>query len=335
MTHEGAETGLVVDAHAHVYPAAYLDKLEDFGVPASSTAIARNMNASDDRDEMRARIEMMDIAGVDVQVLSATPQLPLVADPAHAVEASRMVNDIYRQLIDDHPGRFIAYGAIPFTHPDAALEQIAYCLDELGFVGIAINTILDNPDSAITDERFAPVFEELDRRGSIVYIHPTGKSAHCPPMSRHGLAWVNGAPVEDAIATLQLLKADYPNAYPGLRFHMAHLGGDVPFLAQRIQDNYEDWDAFPVSPAETLQRMWFDAANFSGGSLRLSADVYDPDKLLAGSDYPYFQREKYNRAIAYISEAGLPGGIERAILSGNAKKLYGDALPAQAPRAEK
>ncbi len=59
--------------------------------------------------------------------------------------------------------------------------------------------------------------------------------------------------MEDATAVLQLLKEDIPNRYPHIRFHIAHLGGDVPFLTQRIEDNFEDWSAFPHSPAQTLR----------------------------------------------------------------------------------
>ncbi|MBS5947865.1 MAG: amidohydrolase family protein, partial [Winkia neuii] len=164
--------GKVIDTHAHVYPAKYLDFLEQIGVDPDSTAIARDMNASDEADE-----------------------------------AARMVNDIYAGLIRKYPGRFLAYGAIPFLHPQKAVQQIGYCMDELGFVGIAINSLLPDPQMAITDEQFAPIFAELDRRHAPLYIHPTGMSAHCAPMANQGLAWVNGAPVEDAIAALHLLKA--------------------------------------------------------------------------------------------------------------------------------
>ncbi|MEL4162742.1 amidohydrolase family protein [Corynebacterium bovis] len=318
--------GKVVDSHAHVYPARYLDELERIGVSPDSTKIARNMRASNEDEDMSARLRMMDDAGVDVQVLSVTPQLPAVGDADDAAAACRMANDIYRQIIEDHPDRFIAYGAIPFEHPDKALEEIAYCLDELGFVGIAVNAVLDDPAAAVTDERYRPIFEELNRRGSILYFHPTGQSAHCRPMADHGLAWVNGAPVEDGIVTLQLLKADYPRTYPDLRFHLAHLGGDVPFLSQRLEDNYEDWGSFPASPNEMLRTMWFDAANFTGASLCLSAEILDPRKILVGSDYPYFQDEKYTRAVTYIRDAGVSDDTTAAILSGNAQRLYDSSL---------
>lgn len=146
-------------------------------------------------------------------------------------------------------------------------------------------------------------------------------------MLEHNLTWVNAAPMEDAIATLHLLKADYVNKYPQIKFHIAHLGGDLPFLAQRIEDNYEDWDSFPVSPRESLKKMWFDAANFFGPSLVMAHDhVYDPDRILMGSDYPYFQEDKYTRAVTYITESGLPDSEVVKILSTNARGLYGDVF---------
>lgn len=317
---------VVIDTHAHVYPDSYLDRLEAAGVPSTYTAIARNLRASNEPEQMAARLAMMDTAGVGMQVLSATPQVPLVDDAKTAADAARMVNDIYRELIDTYPGRFAAYGCIPFTHPDEALTEMARCLDELGFVGIAITALLNNPDAAITDDAYRAVFEELNRRKSILYIHPTGHGAHCSPMVNHGLTWVNGAPMEDAIAVLHLMKAGYLQEFPQLRIHVAHLGGDLPFLARRLEDNYEDWGAFPASPAATMRQVWFDAANFTSGALRLAAETYDPTKLLVGSDYPYFQDDKYTRAVEYIRTAGLSSDQVEAILHSNAQALYGDLL---------
>ncbi|UVI36651.1 amidohydrolase family protein [Brevibacterium spongiae] len=104
-----------------------------------------------------------------------------------------------------------------------------------------------------------------------------------------GLAWVNGAPVEDATAVLHLLKADVPRRFPHIRFHIAHLGGDLAVLFQRIEDNFADWDAFPSSPQTALRSMWFDAANFYEPALRLALEAYGHGTVMAGSDHPYFQ----------------------------------------------
>lgn len=63
-------------------------------------------------------------------------------------------------------------------------------------------------------------------------------------LNDYQLEWVVGAPVEDMLATLQLLKQDIPQKYPNLKFHIAHLAGGISFQMQRIIDNYTDWGSF-------------------------------------------------------------------------------------------
>lgn len=311
-----------IDTHAHVYPAAYLDYLESVGVDPATTKIARNLRADVTDEDMRARLDMMDKAGVSMQILSAAPQLSMVDDAKAAAKGARMINDMYADIIKQYPGRFRAYGAIALPHVGESIEEIRYCLDELHFEGIAITSLVQGKTS-LADEKFLPVFEELDRRHAIVYIHPTGHGACSPLLTDYHLEWVNGAPMEDAIAVLHLMKADIPAKFPHIKFHVAHLGGDLPFLAQRIQDNYEDWGSFNSSPRETMRSMWFDAANFNPGSLRLAVETYGADKVMAGSDYPYFQDDKYTRAMSYITQAGLSDDEANAVLHDNAASLYG------------
>lgn len=79
-------------------------------------------------------------------------------------------------ILARYPDRFRAYGAVPFFHPDQAVEETTRALDDLGFDGIAINA-LPAENKAITDEEYTPLFEELDRRSSVLYIHPSGNAA--------------------------------------------------------------------------------------------------------------------------------------------------------------
>lgn len=323
MNDDGTGLGslFAIDTHAHVYPSAYLDQLERIGVPGASTAIARGMRADSTEEDMSTRLHWMDRAGVDRQVIAVTPQVPAGPEEASSAQAARDINDEYAQIVRRYRGRFAAYGVLPLPHVDAACAEVPRILDELGMLGVSIPTVLPGPTS-IAEEKFDPVWAALDERAAIVNIHPTGSGAHTSLISGHHLEWVNGAPVEDAIAVLHLLKADIPGRYPNIRFHVAHLGGDLPFLAQRIEDNFADWNAFPRSPLESLRGMWFDAANFHEPSLRLAAETLGVDRILAGSDHPYFQNEKYVRAFDYVRDAALPGSDRRAILHGNARRLY-------------
>ncbi|MBH1937577.1 amidohydrolase [Streptomyces sp. AV19] len=316
-----------IDTHAHYYPAAYLDLLTRFG--SHDTDIARVPCAGDADGDVETRLRMMDEAGVDVQILSASPQLPHFEDRSHAVEAARTANDLYADLVRRHPDRFAAYAATPLPHADAAIAELGRALDDLGFVGAAITTTVLG--RSLADPALEPFYAELDRRGAVLHIHPTGGGAASPLITDHGLTWVIGAPIEDTIAVLHLLRAGITAKYPGMKVHVAHLGGHLPFLMQRVEDNYRVWNAFPDSPARAAGRMWFDTANFHAPALRCAVDTFGPHNFLLGSDYPYFQDDLYTRAVTYVENAGLPPDTVRAVMADNAADLFGpDAITGRA-----
>ena len=103
-----------IDVHAHFFPETYLDLLERFG--SEATGSARQRGAGGSADELETRLELMDSAQVQMQVLSVSPQLPYFADEAHATEAARSINDLYADLVQRYPTRFAAFAATPLPH---------------------------------------------------------------------------------------------------------------------------------------------------------------------------------------------------------------------------
>jgi predicted TIM-barrel fold metal-dependent hydrolase len=307
-----------IDTHAHLWPVEYLDYLEKHGAPG--VAIARNIRATDSEEDLRARFAMMDAAGVSQQVLSASPQILQTPDTAACATGARMINDTYADLAKRYPDRFLAYGAVPLPHVAEAIAEARRCIEQLGFAGIALTTLIAN--KTIADPAYLPLYAELDRLGAIIYIHPTGCGTLSPMVNEFHLEWVVGAPFEDTLATLQLLKADIPHKHPNIKFHIAHLGGVAAFLMQRIEDNFTGWKAFPRSPTAELTRMWFDTANFHGPALRCIAETLGTERLILGSDFPYFQDALYTRIITYVEKSGLSQRATEAILSDNAHRLY-------------
>src|SRR5215470_18507245 len=126
-----------IDVHAHFWTDAYLDKVAALG--HGDTAAQRGMGAGDGA-ELDARLALMDRAGVAMQVLSASPQLPHGLDQAAAIDAARHVNDQYAELVARHPGRFAAFASLPLPHVDASAAELSRALDELGMVGVAMTT---------------------------------------------------------------------------------------------------------------------------------------------------------------------------------------------------
>jgi predicted TIM-barrel fold metal-dependent hydrolase len=317
LSAEAARRGRI-DTHAHLWPVEYLDFIEKAG--ENITQVARGIRATDSAEDLKARFAMMDKAGVKTQVLSATPQMVQLSDAATCLQGARMINDRYAELVKQYPDRFMAYGAVPLPHVKEAIAEARRCINELGFAGIAINTLIAN--KTIAKDEYLPFYAELDRLGAILYIHPTGCGALSPMVNDFRLEWVVGAPFEDSLAVLALLKADIPHKFPNIKFHVAHLGGIVGFMMQRIEDNFAHWKAFPRSPTAELKKMWFDTANFHGPALRCMIDTFGSEKLILGSDFPYFQDDLYTRVVTYIEKARLPAATAHAIIDENAHKLY-------------
>lgn len=308
-----------IDTHAHLWTEEYLDMLKDAG--STETDVARDLGAYMDDEQMQRRLKMMDDAGVKMQVLSATPQSPEYGSEEEAVRCARLINDKYAEVMAKYPDRFIAYMALPLPYVEASIAEFRCNVDRPGFKGVALNTIIRKEISP-ADSAFLPLYEELNRAKTIVYFHPTGCGASSKMVNDFSLTWVVGAPIEDLLLPLQLLKADIPGKFPDITFHLAHLGGGMAFQMQRIEDNYTDWGAFESSPKEALSKFYYDAANFYDHALELSVKTYGASQHMMGSDFPYFQDERYTRAVTYILNSDLSDEEKARILHLNAELLY-------------
>ena len=217
-----------IDVHAHYWTGAYLDML--VGLGKTDTATQRGIGAGDGA-ELNARLRLMDRAGIDLQVLSAAPQLPYGAYADRASAAARHVNDEYAALVAAHPDRFRAFAATPMPHIDASISEMNRALDELGMVGVTMNTSVLN--RAITDPDFEPIFAALDARSAVLYLHPAGNGACSPLVTEHKITWMVGAPFEDTIAAMQLITSGHLQKYPGVKIICSHLGGALPMITRR------------------------------------------------------------------------------------------------------
>jgi aminocarboxymuconate-semialdehyde decarboxylase len=310
-----------VDVHAHLWSDDYLDLLETFG--STTTGAHRGLGAGPGDDELKARFALMDSAGVDLQVLSATPASPHFEHEADAVTAARRVNDEYAALVERYPDRFRAFAALPLPHVDAALAELGRALDELGMVGAAITTSIGG--RSVADPAFEPLYAELDRRGAVLYVHPAGCGAGSPLIAEHGMTWMIGAPIEDTVAAMHLIVAGIPSRYPDLRIVVGHLGGALPMVLERADHQYV-WEAphTPEPPSAAARRMWYDTVGHDHTpALRAAVESLGADRLLLGTDFPYQAGDLFRAAVDYVPRAGLTQDEIDAILDRNAPALLG------------
>lgn len=307
-----------IDVHAHYWTDHYLDML--IGLGKTDTATQRGIGAGDGA-ELDARLRLMDRAGVDLQVLSAAPQLPYGTDADLAVAAARYVNDEYAAVVAAHPERFRAFAATPMPDIEASIAEIHRALDELGMVGVTMNTSVLN--RAITDPDFEPIFAELDARGAVLYLHPAGNGACSPLVTEHKITWMVGAPFEDTIAAMQLITSGHLQRYPGVKIICSHLGGALPMITRRADDHLS-WEApdTPEPPTAAVHRLWFDTVSHCHPpALRCAIDSFGADRILLGTDFPYEDGDTFVRAVGYVTDVADPGEAH-AILDANAMALF-------------
>ncbi|KAA2258159.1 amidohydrolase [Solihabitans fulvus] len=312
-----------IDVHAHLWTDDYLDLLDSYG--RTDTGTQRGTGAGATEQELAARFALNDSVGIDHQVLSVSPQVPHFAEQRHAVHAAKHANDLYASVVARWPERFSAFAALPLPHTDAALTELTRAIDELGFVGAAVTT--DVLGRTLADPAFAPLFEELDRRAGVLYVHPSGHDADTPLIGEHRMRWMVGAPMEDTIAAMHLILAGVPSRYPNVRIINSHLGGALPMLLQRADNQYR-WESpeTPEKPSDAARRMWFDTVSHGHlPAIRAAAETFGADRLVLGTDFPYQSGDLLRRAVTSVRDALAPADAS-AVLDHNAAALL--RLPA-------
>ncbi|HEY6366161.1 MAG TPA: amidohydrolase family protein [Candidatus Binatia bacterium] len=303
-----------VDVHAHYYHSTYVERLARNG--ADTRPAARAPGASVTFDQ---RIGLLDGAGIRVQVLSVGALQPYLANADEATVAASLSNDLLADVCQRYEGRFSAFATVPLPHIDAALTELARAIEVLGMVGVNLGcSIAGRP---LDDAAFAPFFAELNRRGTVVFLHPVGYG--CGPFLEDlGLDFPLGAPFEDSIAALRLVLAGVIHRFPRIRFIVPHLGGTLPFLVTRL-DTSSVAQRTEYKPGAYLKRLWYDSINGNVAALRCAREAFGADRLVLGTDFPHLAGDRFNQCVSYIQESDLPPEEKHAILDRNAQALLG------------
>ena len=206
---------------------------------------ANNLKTQRLLDLFELRVEQMDQYGMDVMILSLnSPAIQSICDKQEAAKICRLANERLAEAIQAHPTRFRGFAALPLQDPDLACEELHYCMEELGFVGVLANgySQIDTPDNYLylDDPIYRPFWAEMEKLDAPFYLHPREPM----PENNHvmdGHYWIHGAPwtfgVETASHALRLMCSGLFDEYPKLRIVLGHLGEALPFCIWRAQNH--------------------------------------------------------------------------------------------------
>jgi 6-methylsalicylate decarboxylase len=302
-----------IDVHHHLTPPNYVSAVSPKALVSPPTAKWTVQKSLDD----------MDHAGVATAMLSITTPGLWFGDVGFAASLARSCNEYGASLVQQHPGRFGHFSALPLPDIDASLREIAYAFDVLHADGIAMFTSYGG--KWLGDPAFAPVFEELNRRKAIVFTHPT-TAACCGNL----ISFIPDPAIEFATDTTRtiasLVFSGAAARYPNVKLVFSHAGGTMPFLIERFQFIARD----PAMAAKTgigllplLQRFYYDTAQSSNpGAMGALRTIIPTSQILFGTDFPFRTAQEH---VDGLAGCGFSAADLSAINRGNAERLLGAA----------
>jgi aminocarboxymuconate-semialdehyde decarboxylase len=330
----------VIDFHNHFYPPAYLAALrsgqssirvtEDAeGNPVLHYPGDYNVAVPGHRD-IAYRQGVLERTGVDMQVLTFTSPGTHVETPARAVPLARGVNDAFAEIVADRGHRFTALATLPLCDPGASVREFERAMDDLGLPGAMLFSNVNGV--GLSDERFWPLYESAAERGAVLYIHPI-HPVGVEAMTEWWLMPLVGFLFDTTLAASKLVYSGVVERFDGIRWVLAHLGGAIPYIAERLDRGYEAFAECRANitelPSTYLRKMYFDTVNFDPKALELAIAFAGADHVMAGSDYPHMigSLEKMLHSLFALD---LTPADREAILGGNAARLLGIAPKTEA-----
>jgi aminocarboxymuconate-semialdehyde decarboxylase len=308
---------MVIDIHSHVVPEGFPDgarrdarwpRMDHFESGHARVMIAGSnfRTVTEQTWSVARRLEDMDREGVDAQVISPMPELLsywFSVDDALAM--GECLNGFIAAMVAKAPSRFHGLGTIPLQDPDAAAKALDG-IESHGLAGIEVGSnILGR---SLGEDRFLDFWREVERRGLAVFVHalhPTFADRLTGPGQMVNAA---GFPTDTGLTIASLIASGTLQACPHLRMAFSHGGGSFPFILPRIENAWSGaWNegdallpgappgelrqALPESPSTYARHLYYDTLLFDRRAIRYLFEMMGRDRLLFGSDYPFFPRE--------------------------------------------
>jgi aminocarboxymuconate-semialdehyde decarboxylase len=323
----------VVDVHTHMLNDAFLALLRKHGggyklrkVVGGQTGVFKDgapfMTLMPGMFDYDLRIEAMDVAGVDIAVVTLTSPNVYWGSPQVSLRAAKLVNDDMAARQKQYPGRIRFMCSLPWQHPQLALAELKRACDELGAVGVMV--LANIGGVSLTDRKFNPVWKEIDKRGLPVLVHPSAPPGTAElDVMRYNLIASVGFMFDTSLAVARMIFDGFFDRHRSLKLIAAHGGGTLPYLAGRLDICFENMPAcrekITIRPSEYLKRIFYDSVVFQQESLALALKVGGTGNVLYGSDYPHNIGDMKG-CLARVD--ALPPVQRDAVRGGNAMRIF-------------
>ncbi|PSN65805.1 uracil-5-carboxylate decarboxylase [Corynespora cassiicola Philippines] len=314
----------IVDVHTHIYPPTYVDLLRSRQtVPyvrtfpenpdesrliilpgeddPSTPSTSRGRPIGPEYYDIAQKIAFMDLHKIDTSVISlANPWLDFLP-AAEAGDAAKKINDDVDAICARYPGRLYAFGTLPLSAPaETVVGEIERLAGLKHMRGVIMGT--SGLGNGLDDPALDPIYAALEKHNQLIFLHPhygLPASVYGPRANEYGhvLPLAMGFPLETTIAVSRMLLSGVWDRFTKLNVLLAHSGGTLPFLAGRLESCIKhDGHLKAHGKTEGRRDIWdilktniyLDAVVYSDVGLRAAMNASGADRLLFGTDHPFF-----------------------------------------------
>jgi len=274
---------MMVDVHHHTVPPFWFEEVKERIMAQGGGRIVPNwLGWSPQR-----AVEEMDNNGIATALVSISTPGIWFGDVTQSRRLARQCNDYAAQMARDFPGRFGLFAALPLPDTEGSLREIEYALDVLKADGIGLLTSYGN--KWLGDPVFDAVFDEINRRKAVVYVHP-GTPACCTGLMPHVPPYLTEFTQDTNRAITSLMYSGSLARLTDTRFIVSHAGGTIPMLAGRIaQLAYHPHlaEKVPNGVEHELKRLYYEIANSANRPAIAALTALVPmSQIMFGSDFP-------------------------------------------------
>ena len=303
-----------IDVHHHFMPPEHIEREHQ-----AARGFGHNLTPAQIATWSPAKvIELLDANGIATAYGSVSTPGVWTGNVEESRRIARAWNDYAAKMMHDYPGRFGLFAPVPLPDTEGTLREIEYALDTLKADGIGL---LSNFDGKwLGDPSFTPVFEELNRRRAIVYVHPTAAPC-CSALMPGFQPQMVEFPFDTTRTIASLVYSGTTTKFPDIRFIFSHAGGTLPMLAHRIDESGPKAmkPNVPGGVPAAFTKLYYDTASAANPAAMAALMKTVPmSQILFGTDYPFVKPEEGIEGLAHI---GLTPAQAMAIDRGNALKL--------------
>lgn len=280
-------------------------------------------------DVGEGRINAMDDANIDVQILSLFSPGVEQMDPPTAVEIAQDSNNYIANAIEQNPTRLGGFATLPTSVPETAANELERTVLDHNFKGAVINGHTNG--RYLDDPFFWPIFESAESLKVPIYLHPT-----LPPKAVIDASFVGnysqevstilarnawGWHIETGLHVLRIILSGVFDQYPNLQLIIGHMGEALPFMLQRINDSLsKESTKLDRNISEYLREnvnYTFSGLNYNQTFLDLFLEV-GVDRIMFSTDYPFVPMDKTRN---FLDQLPISSDDKEKIAHGNAERL--------------